>query len=151
MTDSAAPLAYTLQLRRHPANAGRARRSAQARLSAWGVDEEAAATAALLVSELVTNAVRHARAPRGREIGLHLTLDARCLRIEVSDAGSGQPVTHQPGPDNESGRGMSIVAALAERHGVCPRPHGIGKTVWAELALAGPEMQPEKGEGADPA
>lgn len=93
-----------------------------------------AEAAELLLSELVTNAVRHSRAPHGRDIGVRLARYDGVLRVEVADAGPAVKLTPQVVADwDERGRGLAIVAALAERWGCCPRRHGIGKAVWAEI------------------
>ncbi|WP_411105599.1 ATP-binding protein [Streptomyces sp. cmx-4-9] len=125
-----------LLLPRNTRAPGRARALLRERLAAWEVEAEPTATAELLLSELVTNAVRHARAPQGRDIGVRLARRDGVLRVEVSDAGP--PVTLTPqvvADEDERGRGLAIVSALAERWGCCPRRHGIGKAVWAEVAV----------------
>ncbi|MEU5390167.1 ATP-binding protein [Streptomyces tibetensis] len=93
---------------------------------------------ALVVGELAANAVQHGRVP-GREFGLRLALDpvAGLLRVEVADAASAKPLpTAAPSscPEGESGRGLLLVDALAERWGSASR-RPVGKTVWAELRL----------------
>lgn len=56
--------------------------------------------------------------------------------MEVADAGPAVKLTPQVVADtDERGRGLAIVAALAERWGQCPRLHGIGKAVWAEVRV----------------
>ncbi|MFD8978840.1 ATP-binding protein [Streptomyces sp. NPDC059564] len=113
---------------------GRARALLRAQLAEWTVDAEPADRAELLLSELVTNAVRHARAPQGRDIGIRIARYDGVLRVEVADAGPAVKLTPQVVAEwDERGRGLAIVAALAERWGCCPRLHGIGKTVWAEI------------------
>lgn len=110
-----------------------ARLLAVAHLGAWGLPVESAAQ---IVAELASNAVRHGRVP-GRDF--RLDVSARCggwLRIEVTDArGEALPRTGTPARDAGSGRGLLIVEALADRWGVTcgPVPR---KTVWAELDLA---------------
>jgi two-component sensor histidine kinase len=95
-------------------------------------------TVALVVGELAANAVQHGRVP-GREFGLRLALDraAGLLRVEVADAASAKrlpgAVPSSP-PEDESGRGLLLVDALAMRWGSAPR-RPVGKTVWAELSL----------------
>ncbi|MEU4350159.1 ATP-binding protein [Streptomyces sp. NPDC023838] len=106
-------------------------------LAEWGVPRGSVASdaAALIVAELAANAVVHARVP-GRDFELVLILRAGGLRIEVTDTRADKhPVAASaPPPDAESGRGLLLVQALAERWGVAegaaPR-----KTVWAELGL----------------
>lgn len=113
---------------------GRARALVRELLASWAVSEDRADTAELLLSELVTNAVRHARAPQGRDIGIRIARYDGRLRVEVADAGPAVKLTPQVVADwEERGRGLAIVAALAERWGQCPRLHGIGKAVWAEV------------------
>jgi anti-sigma regulatory factor (Ser/Thr protein kinase) len=87
-----------------------------------------------LVAELAANAATHGRLP-GRDF--RLVLRARCetLRIEVTDTrGDDLPRHPAPAPDAESGRGLLLVEALADRWGVQPGP-APRKTVWAELDL----------------
>ncbi|MFJ3924790.1 ATP-binding protein [Streptomyces sp. NPDC090022] len=113
---------------------GRARALVRGQLTHWAVDEDTADTAELLLSELVTNAVRHSRSPQGRDLGVRLARYDGVLRVEVADAGPLVKLTPQVVADwDERGRGLAIVAALAERWGQCPRLHGIGKAVWAEV------------------
>ncbi|MFF9480149.1 ATP-binding protein [Streptomyces sp. NPDC014733] len=122
-----------------------ARRLATAQLDAWGTPygSERSDTVALLVAELAANAVLHGRVP-GRDFELRLTPvagpDGRDrLRIEVADtrteARPPDPGDLRPlAPDAESGRGLLLVAALAERWEVTDRP-GVGKIVRAEVTL----------------
>jgi anti-sigma regulatory factor (Ser/Thr protein kinase) len=126
----------TWRLARHPRSVGRARRRFRDQAARWRLPEEAAETAALLLSELVTNAVRHSHV-RGRhvEVCCRVLAGAATLRVEVSDAGDGVPVARGAAADDESGRGLTLVTALAADWGVLPRPHGIGKTVWYEITL----------------
>ncbi|MFF3113777.1 ATP-binding protein [Kitasatospora sp. NPDC057904] len=92
---------------------------------------------ALVLSELVTNAVLHARVPKGRRIAVGFEDVHGFLRIEVHDASSEKPaIRRSTGPDCSSGRGLCLVEALSVEWGCCPRPGGIGKFVWA---LVGPE------------
>ncbi|NEB20118.1 ATP-binding protein [Streptomyces coelicoflavus] len=88
---------------------------------------------ALLVSELVTNALRHATGP----IGVRLVRDpagaAGVLLVEVSDPLPDPPRERVARPDDEDGRGLQLVASVTRRWGT--RPGEAGKTVWFELAL----------------
>jgi anti-sigma regulatory factor (Ser/Thr protein kinase) len=92
---------------------------------------------ALVVSELVTNAVVHARCGAGRQVALALVRGEGAVRVEVRDSGRGVPVPRGAVPfTEESGRGLAVVAAVAADWGV--REEVVGKTVWALLAL-GPQ------------
>jgi anti-sigma regulatory factor (Ser/Thr protein kinase) len=86
-------------------------------------------TAVLLVSELVTNAVRHARDTHA--IALDLEIGEAWLRIEVQDADPRWPHRRIPGRFDESGFGLVLVDGLAAKWGV--RETATGKAVWAEL------------------
>ncbi|MFF7258745.1 SpoIIE family protein phosphatase [Streptomyces sp. NPDC008159] len=108
-----------------PAAVGRARANVARQLAVWGL-EELDFLAELVVSELVTNAIRYGRPP----IGLRLIHD-RTLLCEVSDAGSTTPHLRRARVFDEGGRGLLLVAQLAERWGTRHARHG--KTVWAEL------------------
>lgn len=86
--------------------------------------------AKLLVSELVTNAVRHPS--QVGQIGLEVGVAARRVRVEVSDPGGGfsRPPANPPPTDATGGRGLLIVDRLASRWGVTP---GARTRVWFEL------------------
>ncbi|MET9659502.1 ATP-binding protein [Streptomyces sp. NPDC006510] len=129
---------------RHRRSAGRARAALRQQLIEWKIDDEPAETAVLLLSELVTNAVEHGRVSPGREIGTRFALYDSTLRVEVADANDDLPKPRPAGIDDEDGRGLALVIALADRWGTCPRRNGIGKAVWAELKLSseGPEFGP---------
>ncbi|MEU1350060.1 ATP-binding protein [Streptomyces sp. NPDC005795] len=104
-----------------------------AHLGDWGLPAESAAH---IVAELAANAVEHGRVP-GRDFRLSLTVsgEALLLRIELTDTrGDRLPSPAAPGPLAESGRGLLIVEALADRWGVVEGPVPR-KTVWAELDL----------------
>lgn len=97
-------------------------------------------TVVLVVAELAANSVLHGRVP-GRDFALLLTCDDEqgVIRIEVSDTHPAPPVRTVPAPDEDHGRGLVLVQALAARWGVRDRV-GPGKTVWAQCALRpGPE------------
>ncbi|MEU3889883.1 SpoIIE family protein phosphatase [Streptomyces sp. NPDC029041] len=116
-----------------PAAVARARSSAVRQLSSWGLGD-LDFVAELVVSELVTNAIRHGRPP----IRLRLIRD-QSLLCEVSDAGGATPHLRRARASDEGGRGLLLVAQLAERWGT--RHARQGKTVWAELGAekhAGP-------------
>lgn len=113
-----------------------ARLLAVERLTAWEMSPRVIERAEHVVAELAANAALHGRV-QGRDFLLALTLDeaAGTLRIAVSDTrGECRPaVPPERGPDVESGRGLLLVDALADRWGTDPRPPS-GKTVWAEIS-----------------
>jgi anti-sigma regulatory factor (Ser/Thr protein kinase) len=94
-------------------------------------------TAALLVSELATNAVRHAGVREFSVDVRHLPAEGR-LWVGVTDTGPGQPVLRDPSTTAEHGRGLRLVATLADRWGARRRRGSDDKTVWFELALPVP-------------
>ena len=93
------------------------------------VDEDTRDTAALLTTELVSNAIRHTR----DELVISVALDAGRLRVGVSDSSHRRPQLVQVGSRDTSGRGLHLVEAMADRWGVDPDDRGLGKTVWFEL------------------
>ncbi|MFR9757835.1 ATP-binding protein [Streptomyces sp. TR06-5] len=133
-------LASVIWWRRYPAvprSVPVARHHASRLLADRGVPEAARSTAELLVSELVTNAVRHGRVP-GRLLELRMTYDLeKIVTVEVSDAGDRRPPVAPPDDSTddvaESGRGLALVAAFADSWGV--RDREVGKTVWARLIV----------------
>ncbi|MFD8383844.1 SpoIIE family protein phosphatase [Streptomyces sp. NPDC059679] len=114
-----------------PAFVARARRDVTDQLMTWGL-EEAVFTTELVVSELVTNAMRHATAP----IQLRLIYD-HTLICEVSDGSNTAPHLRRARVFDEGGRGLLLVAQLSLRWG--SRHSATGKTIWAEQALPSPE------------
>ncbi|MGR7001251.1 ATP-binding protein [Yinghuangia aomiensis] len=123
-----------VRLARDPGSVPCARAVIRAVMADLGIKGEAAENAELIVSELVTNAVRVA-APADRVVGLRVAHEAegRRLRIEVSDGGAGLPEPRCPGGEELGGRGLLLVAALSDCWGVRPHEGATGKTVWAEL------------------
>ncbi|MFE5627034.1 SpoIIE family protein phosphatase [Streptomyces virginiae] len=117
------------QLPREARSVGRARELARAKLPAWGL-EGLLDTTELLVSELVTNALRYGEG----EIRLRLLLD-RTLVCEVWDANLVQPRRRRARDTDEGGRGLQLVGMLSAGWGT-RRTHR-GKTVWFELPLPG--------------
>ncbi|WP_445526935.1 SpoIIE family protein phosphatase [Streptomyces cyslabdanicus] len=114
-------------LPREPRSVGRAREYARAQLTAWGL-EPLVDTTELLVSELVTNALRYGEG----EIRLRLLLD-RTLVCEVWDSGLVQPRRRRARDTDEGGRGLQLVGLLSAAWGSRRTPRG--KTVWFELPL----------------
>lgn len=119
-----------------PAYVSAARRVLRRHLEQWGLTE-LTDTAELIVSELVTNAVRHAADPDQRLVETrYALLPDGSLRIEVHDAGDSRPELRRPLPDADSGRGLLLVDVLTGgRWGVSDR-EGVGKLVWAVCAGA---------------
>jgi anti-sigma regulatory factor (Ser/Thr protein kinase) len=121
--------------------AGQARRLVSQLLAAWNRAEDVE-VARLLISEVVSNAVRFA----GRLTALQLALVAHPDRIRffVGDGSPLHPVLRTVHPSDESGRGIHLVASLASAWGVVdPRPNeGHGKQVWFELCAGGPTADP---------
>ncbi|MGY1497840.1 ATP-binding protein [Streptomyces sp. QTS52] len=110
-----------------------ARTVVRGQLCDWGLDA-LGDIAALLVSELVTNSLRHAAGP----IGVRLVRPAESvatLLVEVSDPLPDPPRERAAGPEEEGGRGLQLVAHSSSRWGT--RPADAGKTVWFELSVPG--------------
>ena len=102
------------------------------RLDHWGLTA-ATFTAELVVSELVTNAIRYGESP----IRLRLIHDDETLICEVSDSSHTAPHLRRAKTFDEGGRGLLLVAQLTQRWGSRHTPEG--KTIWAELSLLGEE------------
>jgi anti-sigma regulatory factor (Ser/Thr protein kinase) len=89
-------------------------------------------SARLLLSELLTNSLRHAGLLPDQRIGVTISATDRRVRVEVLDQGPGfSPVTRRQGPDATSGWGLLLVDRLADRWGV-DRPDGRTR-VWFEI------------------
>ncbi|WP_406340898.1 SpoIIE family protein phosphatase [Streptomyces sp. NBC_01578] len=115
----------TLPLPAGPEAAPRARAAARRQLAAWKIDEDSTFTTELIVSELVGNAVRYGAPP----LRLRLILDGM-LTCEVSDTVSSAPHLKHARTIDETGRGLFIVATVAENWGT--HYDAQGKTVWAQ-------------------
>ena len=114
-------------LRPEPSSVRQARRYVSAELTALGFDD-ASSTAELLVSELVTNAILHARSP------LQVTVESRgeLVRVAVADDSPRTPQRRRHSVDSGTGRGLLLVERMATRWGVDAAP--AGKVVWFELS-----------------
>ncbi|MER6981590.1 SpoIIE family protein phosphatase, partial [Streptomyces carpinensis] len=117
----------TWNIPRDPAAVPRIRAGAGRRLEAWGL-AEIGFTTELIVSELITNAIRYGSEP----IHLRLLHD-RTLICEVADGSSTSPHLRRAATTDEGGRGLFLVAQLAQRWGT--RYTGRGKIIWTEQAL----------------
>ncbi|MFF1604750.1 SpoIIE family protein phosphatase [Streptomyces mirabilis] len=115
------------ELSSEPAAVRIARKAAARQLSEWGL-EHLVATVQLIVSELVTNAIRYSGGP----ICLRL-IQHQVLTCEVSDSNTSHPRPRQPHTIDENGRGLFLVAQLSRRWG--SRSATDGKVVWAEQDL----------------
>jgi anti-sigma regulatory factor (Ser/Thr protein kinase) len=103
-------------------------------LADWGV-AELSDDVLLCASELATNALLHGVPPhRCFRLALTLTPDG-VLRVEVHDSGPGEIRAADPAPESEHGRGLLLVAALADDWGV--RERDPGKVVWCEFRCGG--------------
>ena len=116
-----------LHLPAHSSSPRRARQFVDEVLHRWQRDG-AIDRLALIASELVTNAVRHAQT----EITIELTAEEGSVHLEVFDRSSGSPVFLDADLERPGGLGLPIVEALASSWGMRPREGG-GKGVWAEV------------------
>lgn len=129
-----------------PRGARLARRLVSVRLDEWGFRYGLPCNeiVTLIAAELAANAVRHGHVP-GRDFHLRLTAtvsssaSADIFRVEVSDTRTERRprsgTTVRPPLDSESGRGLYLVAELADRWGVMDRDGAPGKVVWAEVCV----------------
>ncbi|MFD1663528.1 SpoIIE family protein phosphatase [Streptomyces caeni] len=115
------------QVPREPAAVAPVRGACARRLTEWGLEQNAF-TAELILSELITNAIRYGAEP----ITVRLIRD-RTLIFEVSDGSSTSPRLRRAGVTDEGGRGLFLVAQFAERWGTRYTPNG--KVIWAEQPL----------------
>lgn len=122
----------TWELPTDPAMVAEARKAATQQLTAWGLDE-LAFTTELVVSELVTNAIRHSAGP----IRLRL-INEHALICEVSDSGATAPHLRHPKTTDEGGRGLFLISQFTRRWGTRYTPEG--KVIWAEQSLTRPAM-----------
>ncbi|MFJ4678890.1 ATP-binding protein [Kitasatospora sp. NPDC088783] len=133
-------------LPREPATVAAGRRRVRDLLATWNtpLDEDTRFTLDLVTSELLGNAVRHATGP-AVTVGVHADPLHHRAVIEVYDSSPVLPglAPGRPADDEESGRGLLLIAELALAHGVV-RKRG-GKWVWAEIALPGAASRPAGG------
>lgn len=136
---------FTVLLSPTPRGARLARLLAREQLRSWGLPLDPAEH---VVAELAANAATHGRVP-GRDFRLTMYVIGETLRVEVTDTRPERlPRTQPPTPDSESGRGLLLVEALADRWGVAEEPKPR-KTVWAEVntstTITRPSDYPELG------
>ncbi|MDT9689817.1 ATP-binding protein [Streptomyces sp. P9(2023)] len=139
--------AFTQRLSSTRRGARLARLLVAERLTAWEVSPGVAERTEQIVAELAANAILHGRVQgRDFQVAVSFTPVTGALRLAVTDArGERLPVVRTDSeasrPDGESGRGLLLVAALADRWGAEPYPPS-GKTVWAEIGLRGAQPKP---------
>lgn len=121
---------FRFELAAHPGSVAQARRLTHARLSGWAVCADTCDSAALVISELVTNAIVHTASSR---VVCELHDHDGMVRIAVHDEGCAPDAPHPSPqrPDEEHGRGLLLVDALCRAWGA--QEHGPGLLVWAEL------------------
>ena len=117
--------------------------AASGTLPAAALGPDATDAVPLLLTELVSNAVRHSDAP----VGLRAGLAGSCLRIEVGDNSHRMPMLRRPGLAETSGRGLVLVDTLSTSWGVDLTEHG--KTVWFEADLSAPPPAAGADDGVD--
>ncbi|HEY3903461.1 MAG TPA: ATP-binding protein [Streptosporangiaceae bacterium] len=115
-----------------PASVAHARRVLSDELTAAGICDHAVGDAALVVSELVSNAILHAYPLPGERLKVAWVVDDGWVEVAVSDGGSAtMPAAGHPTQASVSGRGLAIVAHICQTWGV--RTDEVGLTVWAIL------------------
>jgi anti-sigma regulatory factor (Ser/Thr protein kinase) len=134
------PRVATRSLGADPGSVRAARDFAVAILQRWGMAERST-DVALVVSELMTNALRHAGPGSGdtgprRPIRLGLVQPGPCVLCAVADPGRTAPAPQRPGSRDETGRGLQLICALTDRWGYTT-PSESGKVVWALFRAAG--------------
>ena len=124
-----------------PASVAVARQRVAADLSAAGIFETAVGDAVLVVSELLSNAIRHARPLPGASVQVAWALGDDAVEVAVSDGGAvTSPARTHASVSALGGRGLDIVEYVASRWGI--RSDDSGQTVWA--VLAAPATEPER-------
>ena len=135
-----------LELPFEPASASVARRHVVRVLGARGVDAVTRDDAALIVSELVGNALRHGRAMRGGVLRIRWHFERAHLRVEVTDGGGGRPVLRDHSTTLfANGRGLEIIATLTSAWGFAVDADGT--TVWAHVPTESAAMHDPSYEG----
>jgi anti-sigma regulatory factor (Ser/Thr protein kinase) len=124
------PAAPETTLAASASSVGRARGLVRDALLEWGVPEDTADTAVLLTSEIATNAVLHARTP----FTVSVRLVSGRVRVGVQDGSVARPVVQHYGRTQTTGRGLRLLATLAQDWGF-DSVEGGGKAVWFELPL----------------
>jgi anti-sigma regulatory factor (Ser/Thr protein kinase) len=122
-----------------PASITAARKFTTLTMQRWGITDREA-DVAVVVSELLTNAVRHglplAVDPPDRPIRLGLLHSGPSVMCAVADPSNRLPVAREPRWLEESGRGLHVIASLSDQWGSCATPGQAGKVVWATFTTA---------------
>jgi anti-sigma regulatory factor (Ser/Thr protein kinase) len=119
---------------------GESRRYVEGILTMWAIPADLIDMTKLLTSELATNAITHG-SPGGGTFTLEVRSFGCCLGVEVIDGGEGAPVMSSPAADIENGRGLLLVARVADSWGYyfdAGRKH-----VWFHLRITDPTPPPE--------
>jgi len=131
------PLHAVLDLCAFPTAPGCARAWTREILREWRLSG-LADTAALIVSELVTNSVQASRRLTMSAVRLILVSDRRELTVLVRDCGAGAPEPRHPDADDECGRGLMLVESVSDQSGWYLSDEGApGKVVWAAISVPG--------------
>ena len=127
-----------------PASVAAARQRLAADLCAAGIFDAIVGDAVLVVSELLSNAIRHARPLPGASVQVAWALGNDAIEVAVSDGGAATtPARTHASVSALGGRGLDIVAYVARRWGV--RSDDCGQTVWAVVAARATEQRPQPG------
>jgi anti-sigma regulatory factor (Ser/Thr protein kinase) len=127
-----------------PASVALARRALSSELRAAGVFDQAVRDAALVISELLSNAILHAYPLPGERLQVAWAMDGTSVEVAVSDGGSPSvPHAGHPSASSVTGRGLSIVEHLCQTWGI--RTDELGLTVWAVLAAPRDQVAAEAG------
>jgi anti-sigma regulatory factor (Ser/Thr protein kinase) len=131
------PLLFRTAVPAHPSYSSRVRRMVTAHLNLWRLPE-LLDDAVLATAELFANAVRHTSGAPQDLVTVTLECTGDELRVTVADPSPLLPRPRSPDEDAESGRGLGIVAALADAWGTAPaEPGSRGKQVWVTLSVKG--------------
>ncbi|MCW2623028.1 MAG: ATP-binding region ATPase domain protein [Frankiales bacterium] len=143
------PAAHRLPVAHEPAAVSRVRHDMVIDLTARDVPASVVDDAALVISELVGNAVSHGTPLSDGSLSVSWELTTHSLRLEVSDGGTGPArLPRSASPDAEGGRGLRLVDAVSRRWGV--RRVRDGCVVWVELAARVSRRAPEAAGGPVP-
>lgn len=105
----------------------------------WGLPEDTVESAKLAVAELVGNVARHARTTSHSTVKVFISRAGQKLSVEVHDTSQTVPEQRDAEDDDESGRGLFLIAAVTDDHGYAPTP--TGKFGWFEIKSEWPPDQ----------